>query len=66
MKKSFDLKVVETLEQMVNVINESKLPYTIVKYMLSDLFNNVQNNLNANIAKEKEAILKEEGTQKTE
>ena len=56
MEKSFDLKVVEFKEQLVNMINESKLPLSCVQFVLGEMMQIVGNTIEKNIADEKKQL----------
>lgn len=56
MDKSFDLKVVEFKEQLIDMVNQSKLPLICIQFVLGELMQIVGNTIERNIVEEKQLL----------
>lgn len=56
MEKSFDLKIIEFKERLVEAINEAQLPLTCVHYALVETAQLVASTLESQLRKEREEI----------
>ena len=55
-EKSFDLKVIETKELLVKTLNEANLPLVVMAYILKELIDGVNMQLNIQLQKEKNQV----------
>lgn len=62
MVKSFDLKLIEFKEQLVNTINGSQLPLSCVQYVLGEMMQIIGNTIEKNISDEKQQLSKKKET----
>lgn len=58
-KIAFDFNMIKTKDDIIKVVNECGLPYSALIYMLADIQNALQNELNKVIPQQKEAYEQE-------
>ena len=66
MDKSFDLRVVEFKEQLINMVNESQLPLTCVQFVLGELMQIIGNTIGNSVAEEKQRLSAEKYNSKSD
>lgn len=59
MEKSFNLMVIETKQNLIKVLNESKLPITVLTMVAAELLQTLNNQTNQQLEKEKQDYEKE-------
>lgn len=58
-EKSLDLKILESRQELIDKINTLNLPISVISYLLKDIIQIVDSQLNVQIANEKKAIEQE-------